>query len=212
MPKKNKVLYISYDGMTDPLGQSQVLSYLKVLSQNEFSFHILSYEKKERYGQYKSFVEDFIKGYDIEWHPLPYTNSPPVLSTVNNISKGKKKIKQLAALHDFKIVHCRGYIPSIMGEWLKKRTGARFIFDMRGWWPDEKKEAGDWASPFYKPVYNYFKKREKGFFRHSDLSISLTHAGKRYITANKLKQEDKVEVIPTCVNFDIFPAFDPVTR
>src|SRR4051812_41380715 len=119
---KHKVLYISYDGMTDPLGQSQVLAYLKILSQHEFSFHILSYEKKERFENYKGFVEDFIKGYDIEWTPLPYTNSPPVISTVNNIRKGKRKIKELISKHQFEIVHCRGYIPSVMGEWLKRRT------------------------------------------------------------------------------------------
>lgn len=209
---KHKVLYISYDGMTDPLGQSQVLAYLKILSQYEFSFHILSFEKKDRFGRYKSFVEEFIKDHDIQWHPLPYTNTPPVISTVNNIRKGKRKIKELASSHNFEIVHCRGYIPSVMGEWLKKRTGAKFIFDMRGWWPDEKKEAGDWNSPLFTPIYNYFKKREKRFFRYSDLSISLTHIGKEYITKYKLKSEDKVSVIPTCVNFEIFPPFDPAIR
>ena len=198
--------------MTDPLGQSQVLSYLKILSQNEFSFHIVSYEKKDRYSKYKNFVENFIKGYDIRWHPLPYSNSPPVVSTINNIRKGKKKIKELIGDHSFKIVHCRGYIASVMGEWLKKKTGVPFIFDMRGWWPDEKKEAGDWSSWAYKPVYNYFKKRERGFFHHSDLSISLTDAGKRYITNSNLKAEDKVDVIPTCVNFEVFPPFDPAIR
>jgi glycosyltransferase involved in cell wall biosynthesis len=114
--------------------------------------------------------------------------------------------------HDFKIVHCRGYISAIMGEWLKKRTGARFIFDMRGWWPDEKKEAGDWASSFYKPVYNYFKKRERNFFRKSDLSISLTHAGKEHIISHGLKEADRVDVIPTCVNFNVFLPFSQVTR
>ena len=46
MLKKPKVLYIMYDGLTDPLGQSQVLSYLKHLSKN-YSFHVIGYEKPE---------------------------------------------------------------------------------------------------------------------------------------------------------------------
>jgi glycosyltransferase involved in cell wall biosynthesis len=83
---------------------------------------------------------------------------------------------------------------------------------MRGWWPDEKKESGEWASPIFRPVYNYFKKKEKGFFRDSDISISLTHAGKDYIVNAGLKQENLVDVIPTCVNFDVFPRFDKRTR
>ena len=123
MSPKYNVLYISYDGMTDPLGQSQVLSYLKLLSQHEFSFHILSYEKKERYEDHKAFVEEFIRGCDIYWHPLPYTNKPPILSTINNIRKGKKLIKQLTDKHQFSIVHCRGYVPSIICQWLKRKKG-----------------------------------------------------------------------------------------
>ena len=43
-----KVLYISYDGMTDPLGQSQVLPYLCGLSKSGYQFTILSFEKKQR--------------------------------------------------------------------------------------------------------------------------------------------------------------------
>jgi glycosyltransferase involved in cell wall biosynthesis len=209
---KTKVLYISYDGMTDPLGQSQVLSYLKILSRYEYSFHVLSYEKKDRYLKHKDFVSDFIRGHDIEWHPLPYTNTPPIVSTVRNIQKGKSKIKELTGTHDFRIVHCRGYIASVMGEWLKNTIGAKFIFDMRGWWPDEKKEAGEWNSKVFRPVYKYFKKRERGFFENSDLSISLTEAGKDFITSQGLKPAAAVGVIPTCVNFDVFPAFDPKTR
>ena len=40
------VLYISYDGMTDPLGQSQVLPYLKGLSNRGHRITILSCEKQ----------------------------------------------------------------------------------------------------------------------------------------------------------------------
>lgn len=210
--KKHKVLYISYDGMTDPLGQSQVLSYLRLLSRHEYSFHLLSFEKPERFAQQENFVREFIKGHDIHWHPLEYTNKPPIISTVNNIRKGKQKIAELIKENDFSIVHCRGYVPSIMGEWVKKKTGAKFIFDMRGFWADEKKEAGDWSRALFKPVYNYFKKRELGFFRNCDLNVSLTHAGKEYIVKNGLRKEDGVTVIPTCVNFEVFPPFDAAIR
>ncbi len=34
--KKGHILYISYDGMTDPLGQSQVLPYLKGLAKKGY--------------------------------------------------------------------------------------------------------------------------------------------------------------------------------
>ncbi len=209
---KKKVLYLTYDGLTDPLGQSQVLSYIRVLSGSEFSFHIISFEKKDRYEKSKDYIEDLLRGYDIQWHPLPYKNTPPVLSTIYNLQKTKRKIKELLDFHHFDIVHCRGYITSLIGEWLKRKTGCRFIFDMRGWWADEKKEAGDWASFFFRPVYNYFKRKEKSFFKNCDCAVSLTNAGKRYIVEKKLKSSHDVEVIPTCVNFELFPPFQQQIR
>ena len=40
------ILYISYDGMLEPLGQSQVLAYLKRLAQ-KYSICLISFEKPE---------------------------------------------------------------------------------------------------------------------------------------------------------------------
>ena len=47
--KNNRVLFISYDGMTDPLGQSQVLPYLTHLVRLNYEIHILSTEKSENF-------------------------------------------------------------------------------------------------------------------------------------------------------------------
>ena len=44
------VLYLSYDGMTDPLGQAQVIPYLQELSSKHgHTYTLISFEKKERY-------------------------------------------------------------------------------------------------------------------------------------------------------------------
>ena len=51
------VLYLSYDGMTDPLGQSQVLPYIIGLSQEGFQFTLISFEKKDRYESHKHIIE-----------------------------------------------------------------------------------------------------------------------------------------------------------
>jgi len=53
MNEKACVLYISYDGMTDPLGQSQVISYLAGLSRKGYRIHLLSSEKKNRFAQHQ---------------------------------------------------------------------------------------------------------------------------------------------------------------
>ena len=40
------VLYISYDGIMEPLGQSQVVRYMERLSP-EYSIHLISFEKRD---------------------------------------------------------------------------------------------------------------------------------------------------------------------
>ncbi len=45
-----KVLYISYDGILEPLGQSQVLRYLEKLS-SKHQIHLISFEKPEDWQQ-----------------------------------------------------------------------------------------------------------------------------------------------------------------
>ena len=47
MNPKGKVLYLSYDGLTDPLGQAQILPYILGLTSLGFSFQIVSFEKKK---------------------------------------------------------------------------------------------------------------------------------------------------------------------
>ena len=41
-----KVLYITYDGILEPLGQSQVLNYLEKLSEDH-EITLMSFEKKQ---------------------------------------------------------------------------------------------------------------------------------------------------------------------
>lgn len=209
---KTKVLYLAYDGMTDPLGQSQVLSYLKVLSENGFSFDVISFEKEDVYHKYKESITEFIKGYDITWHPLKYHKSPPIFSTIYDITIAWRKIQELYKTKDFKLIHCRGYTLTNLGIKAKKKYGSKFLFDMRGWWPDEKKESGLWSSFIYKPIYKYFKNQERVFFEQSDHAISLTHVGKRVVVENKFKAPEDVSVIPTCVNFDVFKPYDAEIR
>lgn len=207
-----KILYLSYDGMTDTLGQSQVISYLIPLANKGFIIHIVSFEKKEIFEKKRSIVEQRIKGTDIVWHPLAYTKNPPVLSTLKDIRKGWNKIKSLHQQLSFDIVHCRGYIPALLGLQMKKRWGVKFIFDMRGWWADEKKESGNWRNPVFKPVYDYFKRREREFFVRSDYTVSLTFRGKEEIIKNNWKEPQLIGVIPTCVDFKIFPDYNERTR
>src|ERR1035437_5619203 len=94
---KINVLYISYDGMTDPLGQSQVIPYLAGLTKFGYRFTILSCEKPAKFAHSKKYVEKILKNYPIKWVPIPYHKKPPVFSSVYDVAMLQKKATQLHA-------------------------------------------------------------------------------------------------------------------
>src|SRR5215212_5921176 len=99
-----KILFISYDGMTDPLGQSQVIPYLIGLTKYGYEFTILSCDKPDRFKKYKATVIESLKPYPIKWVSIPYHKKPPVLSSVYDFYRLKIKAAQLHRLLKFDMV------------------------------------------------------------------------------------------------------------
>jgi glycosyltransferase involved in cell wall biosynthesis len=203
-----QVLYLSYDGLTDALGQSQILPYLLGLEKIGHSFHIISFEKKEAFAQFQAIIEEQIKGKHITWHPLFYTKKPPVLSTLYDLKRMKKSAFSLQKSHHFDAIHCRSYLPGLIALKLKKKFGCPFIFDMRGFWADERVEGNLWnlKHPIYRQIYYYIKRKEETLLAEADAIISLTNAGKKSVLTAypKLEISTKISVIPCCVDDKLF--------
>jgi len=211
MPLSDKnipVLYISYDGMTDPLGQSQVIPYLEGLSKQEYSFTLISFEKAERFAKLRPEISTRLERSNINWMPLIYTKRPPILSTLWDVWKMERSAFELQRRKNFKIVHCRSYIAALVGLIMKKKYGVKFVFDMRGFYADERVDGGLWnlSNPIYKVIYRFFKKREKAFLESADYTISLTQKAKDIVHQWKEipGQPVPIQVIPCCADLDLF--------
>jgi glycosyltransferase involved in cell wall biosynthesis len=136
-----------------------------------------------------------------------YTKKPPVLSTIWDVITLQKKAYNLHKKMKFSLTHCRGYISSLIGLSLRRRHGVPFLFDMRGFWADERIDGEIWniKNPFYKFVYKFFKKQELSFFNDSDVTISLTQKGKEEIKSwENIKKNIDIEVIPCCADMELF--------
>jgi glycosyltransferase involved in cell wall biosynthesis len=208
MREEKHILYLSYDGLTDPLGQSQILPYLIGLRKKGYHFDVISFEKEERFSIQFNEIKRICTENKINWHPLPYTKKPPVISTIRDIRKMLSVAKKIHRDDVVDIVHCRSYLSAIIGRMFKKKYGTKFLFDMRGFWADERVEGNIWSlkNPLYRWIYGYFKRQEKAFFENADQIISLTQNGKETIlsmTKNKLDHA-KITVIPCCVDTDLF--------
>ena len=199
--------------MTDPLGQSQVLPYIINLSKENYTFNLISFEKPDRFKKNKSLIKKICLDNNINWHPLKYKKNPPFFSTILDLFMMKKLAKKLNNKHNFSLIHCRSYISSLVGLRFKRMYGIPFLFDMRGFWADERVDGGLWnlKNPIYKLVYKYFKNKEKQFLIHSDHTISLTHNGKKNIIKHSIFHvlKKNISVIPCCTDLNLFK---PVER
>ena len=191
--------------MCDPLGSSQVLPYLFGLARRGHQISLISFEKPERAADERAAIAKACADAGIAWHPKPYRKRPPVLSTMADVVQMQRLAAQLHRQKPFDIVHCRGYLSALVGLKMKQRFATRFLFDMRGFWADERLEGGSWPStnPVFRAVYTYFKAQERGFWRSADAMVSLTEAGKEFIQTSE-QDTTPITVIPCCVDFDVF--------
>ena len=204
--KEKKVVFLSYDGITDPLGQSQILPYLFGISSNKnYKITIVSFEKTKNYHQNKVFILNKLKKNNIDWVQLKYTKYPPIFSTLWDIYKLKRTLNKLKN-KGLDLIHCRSYITNLVALEFKKTYKTPFIFDMRGFWADERVDGKIWSLDnfIYKKIYKYFKSKEKEFLQFSDYTISLTENGKKEIISWNLPNQSKIKVIPCCTDENLF--------
>ncbi len=213
-----RILFISYDGMTDPLGQSQVIPYLKGLTRFGYNFTILSCDKPAKYTTNKAYVEQLIAGFPISWVSLPYHKNPPVLSGMYDYYALKRKAETLHLAHPFNMVHSRPGTPSMVALFLKKKFGIKFLNDIRGFWADERVDGGIWNlnNPVFKKAYQFFKQHEYNCLLWADYNISLTYKGRDVLHSQKKipNQLIPIEVIPCSADMDLFnpEKIDPLLK
>ena len=204
---QKKILFISYDGMTDPLGQSQVIPYLQGLSKKGFHFFLLSCEKEAAFVQNEDAVKKMLAGYNIEWVPVAYTKQPPVLSTLKDILNLRKRAKQIHQQHGIDMVHTRPGIPALVGLWMKQTMGVKFLHDIREFYADSRVDGGIWNinNPIFKIIFCFFKKKEQEQINQSDGMVCLTYAAEKIIRqGTAYKKNLPLKVIPCSADLNLF--------
>jgi glycosyltransferase involved in cell wall biosynthesis len=206
---KPHILYISYDGMLEPLGQSQVLAYLERLS-GDYCIHLMSYEKRSDWQDRprRKEIADRIANAGITWHPLRYHKRPTAPATAFDIMIGTATAVALAARYRVSIVHARSYVAAMIGLAVKAATGAKFLFDMRGLWADERVDAGLWSRE--GGLYRFAKRMERRYLQAADQVVTLTRASQREIASFPYlaARAPAIAVIPTCADLDRFSRSD----
>lgn len=202
---KNSAMFISYDGLLDPLGASQILPYVESIARHPRTVHVLSFEKPDRLKQGEERMRRHLEALGIGWTPVPFTWGDK-LAKLRDLARMYWHAIHLQRSNCFQIVHARSYQAAQVGCLLRRLFGVRIIFDMRGLWVDERVDGGLWRldRSVDRIAYRAYKRVERGLLNCADHVVSLT---KRVLPELEKLAPDmraNVSVIPCCADFTHF--------
>ena len=203
---KIKTLFITYDGLLDPLGGSQILPYLKGIVAHPRPLHVLSFEKSDRFAQGVQELEAELSLLGIGWTPLSFTTRAGKLGKLWDLARMYLTAIRLQHKHRFAIIHCRSYQAMQVGCFLKRLFGVKTLFDMRGLWVDERVDGEIWRLDRWldRLVYCAYKKIEKRLLGCADHVVALTNRVVPELRRLSPSMTNKVTVIPCCADFEHF--------
>jgi len=194
--------------MLDPLGQSQVIPYLKELSDKGVRFTLLSFEGLQAYTaegiERCKQLHAELAGNEIDWHWLRYHKTPSLPATVYDVIAGVRYGGRLVRRKRIEMVHARSHIAATIALALKKRFALKMIFDVRGLMAEEYVDAGHWREGSIP--YRLTKAMERRALEASDGVVTLTEKIWPVIKDWKGLRDREVihEVVPCCADLEVF--------
>jgi glycosyltransferase involved in cell wall biosynthesis len=200
------VLYVSYDGLLEPIGHSQIFQYLQLLAKDH-RIVLITFEKSIDWANVnrREALKAAVRTAGFEWVPLRYHKAPSSLAKIYDISVGLLVGLFLAVTRRVGIIHSRSGGPALAIAWpLKRLLRLRLIFDLRGFWADQRAESGFWRHDSLQ--FRLADRLQARALIDSDCVVSLTHAGVEFAKGLPCLQglTKYFEVIPTCTNLEEF--------
>lgn len=201
-PRPPGVLFVCYDGILGGPGRSQVLPYLRGYSGAGWRVRLLSFEKPTLLADAprRAAVEEEARAAGAAWTVLPYRGS-----AIRDLASGLAAVARAAASERPRVLHARSYVPALLALVAARPFGAVLLFDMRGFWPDERRDAGAWGRGH--PSYVLWKWIERLLLRAAGGVVTLSAAGMEILLAEGLLPPGTPrEVIPCGADLDRFSA------
>ena len=198
-----KSLYISYNAITEPIVQSQVIPYLRELSKKGIEFYLLTFEKKRMDGKERRRIrEELKKEWNLNWFSLNYHKKPTATATLFDIVMGCLYGGYLTLKNRIKIIHARAVVAALMGYPVARFCFKKFIFDKRGVDSEEYVDAGLWKR-------KGFKHKAVGFLeavltKFSDHVVVLTEKFLKISKERYAGKKIRFSAIPCAVDMDRF--------
>jgi glycosyltransferase involved in cell wall biosynthesis len=214
--RRVRSLYLCYFGIEQPLVQTQVLPYLRELRARGVDASLLTFEAKPD-GAWRRDVEPAwrarLDADGLAWEWLPYHKWPTIPATAYDIVRGAWRARVIARRERTDILHARSHVACVMGALVKRVTGARLLFDIRGLMAEEYVDGGVW--PAGGVLFRCTKRVERMLLDTADGFVVLTARGRDALfgPASAARADARpIEVIPTCVDLRRFTLPDADAR
>ncbi len=210
MISNHHILYLSHEGLTDPLGRSQVLAYIVELARLGYRFTVVTAEKTGRLAADGAEVAAAIEDLPVVWRWVPYRNRPPLLGPWLTLRRIKFLAGLLVRSDPPDLIHCRSLLMARIGQQLAQQSACPWLYDMRGFWPDERAESGLWppGHPVFGLLYRYFLAEERRLEREAPHVVTLTDRACALVQQRTGRPSDSLTVIPCCVDLDWMQSAD----
>jgi glycosyltransferase involved in cell wall biosynthesis len=192
------VLYISQDGITDHIGQSQIAPYVLGLAARGYDIHLLSAEKDGREALVADYQARFAS-VGVRWTTISYHK--PLIGTLRDLATMTHAARGICRAERITLVHCRSHPTMPVGMAVKRWTGARLLFDFRDFWADTGIARGRFV-----PVFRWLKRLERRFVLAADHVNCLTERAVTYLRREYVgtAAAPTFSVVPCCADFDLF--------
>jgi len=198
-------LYISNLGILEPLGQTQIIPYLKGLAEKGIKIYLLSFEKRFNLSDSRSvsLQEREMNKCGIHWRRLRYHHR---WGNLLDLFLGLLVAGHMVSKRKIDVIHARASIPAMIGFLLSGLLQVKFIYDRRGTMVGDFIDDVDKSSLLrFKFFSNVLERLEEKIMRCADSTVVLSGVISE-ILRKRFASDGGINtvVIPCCVDLNKF--------
>jgi glycosyl transferase family 4 len=199
------VLYVTFDGVLQPLAFSQVVRVLAGLGKRGLRYHLLSIERPADLDrpELRRAVDDLLRPANVSWTTVAAPSMGTPARAIDALVRTIVRAAGIVRREGIRLVHARGYQAALLARALKQWTGVPYLFDARGYWIEERSGPQGWFST--SSAYALGKFGEQALFRGAAAIVTLTDLQATDLGSGLFGPPPRlIEVIPTCTDYDAF--------
>ncbi len=197
-------LFLSTDSLVSGLGRSQIWNYLCRLSAADVELTVLTWEPSGRGDsswRQKAERELAQEAYacSVRWIRIRRSARLGKLGVLWDGWRSSLIGLWVVVRYRITILHARSDVAMAMAWLIRRLTGAKTLYDMRGFWADERLDGGLWREG---RLYRMVRKWEDRWVQQADGVVVLTAAAAKIL--NGRFPQVPISVIPTAVDLKRF--------